>query len=180
MWHPINDTGGDPSAFKCGDRTTWHEAGQRSHTWVCETKETKGDLFCHELPCPLRKGGMTCHMRQSITCALKRVWLPRQRPVCLNAFDHQLNSVPCAALVMSVAILVKLHLAQCATLATQTDPNQGMASWSAAASGPMRGGRCRRMDGQMRAVQTDEQKMKQTEPRVDAERPPKKPPGRAM
>jgi hypothetical protein len=36
------------------------------------------------------------------------------------------------------------------------------------------------MDGQMRAVQTDEQQMKQTAPRMDAERPPKKPPGRAM
>jgi nucleoside-diphosphate-sugar epimerase len=36
------------------------------------------------------------------------------------------------------------------------------------------------MDGQMRAVQTDEQQMKQTEPCVDAEHPPKKPPGRAM
>jgi hypothetical protein len=36
------------------------------------------------------------------------------------------------------------------------------------------------MDGQMWAVQTDEQQMKQTEPHVDAKRPPKKPPGRAM
>jgi hypothetical protein len=36
------------------------------------------------------------------------------------------------------------------------------------------------MDGWMRAVQTNEQQMEQTEPRVDAEHPPKKPPGRAM
>jgi hypothetical protein len=36
------------------------------------------------------------------------------------------------------------------------------------------------MDGRMRAAQTNEQQMEQTEPRVDAERPPKKPPGRAM
>jgi hypothetical protein len=36
------------------------------------------------------------------------------------------------------------------------------------------------MDGLMQAVQTNEQQMEQTEPRVDAERPPKKPPGRAM
>jgi hypothetical protein len=36
------------------------------------------------------------------------------------------------------------------------------------------------MDGRMQAVQTNEQQMEQTEPRVDAERPPKKPPGRAM
>jgi hypothetical protein len=36
------------------------------------------------------------------------------------------------------------------------------------------------MDGRMRAVQTNEQQMEQTEPRVDAERPPKKPPGRAI
>jgi hypothetical protein len=32
------------------------------------------------------------------------------------------------------------------------------------------------MDGRMRAVQTNEQQMEQTEPRVDAEHPPKKPP----
>jgi hypothetical protein len=36
------------------------------------------------------------------------------------------------------------------------------------------------MDGWMRAVQTNEQQMEQTEPRVDAEHPPKKPPGRAL
>jgi hypothetical protein len=36
------------------------------------------------------------------------------------------------------------------------------------------------MDGQMRAVQTNEQQMEQTEPRVDAERPPKKSPGWAI
>jgi hypothetical protein len=36
------------------------------------------------------------------------------------------------------------------------------------------------MDGQMRAVQTNEQQMEQTEPRMDAEHPPKKPPGQAM
>jgi hypothetical protein len=80
-WHPINDTNGDPLAFKCGGRITWHKAGQRSHTWVHKTKETKGDLFCHELPCPLRKVAMARRMRQSVTCALKSVWLPRQRPV---------------------------------------------------------------------------------------------------
>jgi hypothetical protein len=36
------------------------------------------------------------------------------------------------------------------------------------------------MDGRMRAAQTNEQQMEQTEPHVDAERPPKKPPGRAI
>jgi hypothetical protein len=36
------------------------------------------------------------------------------------------------------------------------------------------------MDGWMQAVQTNEQQMEQTELRVDAERPPKKPPGQAM
>jgi hypothetical protein len=36
------------------------------------------------------------------------------------------------------------------------------------------------MDGRMRAVQTNEQQMEQTEPRVDAGHPPKKPPGRAI
>jgi hypothetical protein len=36
------------------------------------------------------------------------------------------------------------------------------------------------MDGWMRAVQTNEQQMEETEPRVDAERPPKKPRGQAM
>jgi hypothetical protein len=80
-WHPINDTNGDPSAFKCGDTITWHKAGQRSHTRVRETKEMKGDLFCHELPRPLRKVTMARRMRQSVTCALKSVQLPRQRPV---------------------------------------------------------------------------------------------------
>jgi hypothetical protein len=73
MWHPISDTNGDPSAFKCGDTITWHKAGQWSHTWVRETKEMKGDLFCRELPCPLRKVAMTRRMRQSITCDLKSV-----------------------------------------------------------------------------------------------------------
>jgi hypothetical protein len=59
-------------------------------------------------------------------------------------------------------------------------PSEGAAGQSAAASGPMRGGRCRWMDGQMRAVQTNEQQMEQMEPPVDAEHPPKKPPGRAI
>jgi hypothetical protein len=36
------------------------------------------------------------------------------------------------------------------------------------------------MDGRMRAAQTNEQQMEQTEPRMDAKRPPKKPPGQAM
>jgi hypothetical protein len=36
------------------------------------------------------------------------------------------------------------------------------------------------MDGRMRAVQTNEQQMEQTEPRADAERPPKMPPGQAI
>jgi hypothetical protein len=36
------------------------------------------------------------------------------------------------------------------------------------------------MDGQMRAVQTNKQQVEQTEPRMDAEHPPKKPPGRAI
>jgi hypothetical protein len=36
------------------------------------------------------------------------------------------------------------------------------------------------MDGQMRAAQTNEQQMEQMEPRVDAKRPPKKPPCRAI
>jgi hypothetical protein len=36
------------------------------------------------------------------------------------------------------------------------------------------------MDGRMWAAQINEQQMEQTEPGVDAERPPKKPPGRAM
>jgi hypothetical protein len=36
------------------------------------------------------------------------------------------------------------------------------------------------MDGRMLAVQTNEQQMEQTELRVDAEHPPKKPPVRAI
>jgi hypothetical protein len=56
-------------------------SGSPSHTWVRETKETKGDLFCHELPRPLRKVTMARRTRQPATCALKPVWLPRQRPV---------------------------------------------------------------------------------------------------
>jgi hypothetical protein len=36
------------------------------------------------------------------------------------------------------------------------------------------------MDGRMQAAQTNEQQMEQTELRVDAECPPKKPPSRAI
>jgi hypothetical protein len=46
-----------------------------------ETKEVKGDLFCHQLLCPLHKVKMTRHLKQSITCILKSVQLAQQRPV---------------------------------------------------------------------------------------------------
>jgi hypothetical protein len=75
---------------------------------------------------------------------------------------------------MCVTFCAKRSFARNATFMTRI--NQSGANQSAAADGLKQGGQCRWMDRQLRAVQTDGQ-MKQTGPRVDTERPPKKPPG---